>query len=149
MKENKQALEKVLEPNSHSQIEEIPFRVSYRDFSSSDAITTAIQEKVQKLARFHARITDCEIVISAPHKHSMKSKYYHIEIRCHLPGGPLVVTREPEKNDSHMDIYVCIRDAFLALERIVQNHIKIQRGLIKHHENHEPASPLESVNSGG
>lgn len=114
---------------------QIPLIVTFRDIDQSDAIENAIREKAKKLERFHDRITSCRVVVSAPHKHNHQGKIYHITIEITIPGGggnggaaDLVVSREPEKNHAHEDIYVAIRDAFKAAEKQLDKKTKMQRG---------------------
>ena len=44
------------------------------------------------------------------------------------------MNRDPQKDHSHEDIYVAIRDAFNAAERQVKKVSERRRGEIKHHE---------------
>jgi hypothetical protein len=36
---------------------------------------------------------------------------FHVSLHLHLPGREIVVSRDPERNHAHEDIYVALRDA--------------------------------------
>jgi ribosomal subunit interface protein len=99
----------------------IPLKINFTDFSSSPAVTDAIERKASKIERFHDRVTSCDVFVSAPHQHE-KKKIYHIRIHLVIPGKEFVVNRETEKNYAHHDIYIAIRDAFDALYRQLEAH---------------------------
>lgn len=115
---------------------EIPFKISFRDFPESDAVWMAVQNSIDKLTPYTRtmRILSCDVVLSKPHRHGNKGSIYHVEIRLHIPGGYIIIDREPEKDHSHEDIYVAIRDAFDALDRKLDAKIQKKRGYVKNHE---------------
>lgn len=124
----------------------------------SEAIEANIRERAEKLDTFYDRIMSCRVVIEAPHRSHRKGKAYHVRIDMTLPGGELVVKREPKrivdeplrllkepevelavnrelsKPDAHEDVYVAIRDAFDAARRKLQDYARRQRGELKSHE---------------
>lgn len=111
-----------------------PVQIAFRDIPASEAVKTAIYERIEKLQKFSKNIIGCDVVISSPHKHSQKKEVYHIEIRLGVPGDDIYITREPEKNKAHLDIYVAIRDAFKALERQLEAHVDRMKGRVKKHK---------------
>ncbi len=100
----------------------------------SEAIEAHIREKAAKLDQFYDRITRCRVVVEAPHRHHHKGKLFNIRIDMTVPGGELVVNRDPSKRAAHTDVYVAIRDAFDAARRKLQDFARRQRGDIKVHE---------------
>ncbi len=125
---------------------------------SSEASEANIREKVDKLDLFYDRIMSCRVVVEAPHRHHHKGKLYHVRVDLTLPGGELVIKREPKriaepplrfqkvpgseqvdnnelsKYAAHEDIYVAIRDAFDAARRKLQDYARRHRGAVKVHE---------------
>ncbi len=67
-------------------------------------------------------------MVEAPHRHHQHGVQFNVRIDITVPGGEVVVKREP-----HTDIYVAIRDAFIAARRQLQSHAKRQRGDVKSH----------------
>jgi len=124
----------------------------------SEAIEGHIRENALKLDSFYERITGCRVLIEAPHRHHHNGKLYHVRIDMTVPGGEIVVKREPKrlketaqrlekvatvdwkeshepsKYAAHEDVYVAIRDAFDAARRKLQDFARRQRGAVKIHE---------------
>lgn len=109
-------------------------QITFRNMPSSNAIEGHILEKIDKLNLFYDRIMGCRVVVEAPHRRHHKGKLYHVRVDMSVPGGELVVNREPSKDGAHEDVYVAIRDAFVAAERQLKDYVHRQRGEVKAHE---------------
>ncbi len=112
----------------------IPLRVTFRSTPRSGAVEAHIREQADKLDMFYDRIMGCRVVVAAPHRRHHKGKLYHVRVDMSVPGGELVVNREPSKDGAHEDVYVAIRDAFVAAERQLKDYVRRQRGEVKTHE---------------
>jgi cold shock CspA family protein len=136
----------------------IPLKITFRDMRPSKAIEDNIREKAEKLDSLHDGIMGCRVTVEAPHRHHHKGKAYVVRIDMTVPGGELVVNREPKrlvaaravegteleknlaenhapsKHAAHEDVYVAIRDAFNAAARKLQDHARRRRGKVKIHE---------------
>jgi cold shock CspA family protein/ribosome-associated translation inhibitor RaiA len=141
----------------------IPLQITFRHMPPTPAIEENIREKAAKLDELHDGIMGCRVAVEAPHRHHHKGKAYVVRIDLTVPGGELVVNREPKrlvpkktklgtepekeltelhepsKHAAHEDLYVAIRDAFNAAGRKLQNHARRRRGNIKAHEPHTVA----------
>lgn len=113
---------------------QIPLQITFRGLPPSDAIEARIRERARKLERFHDRITSCRVVVEAAHRHHHKGNLYNVTVDLTVPGGELVVSREPHERESHQDVYVSVRDAFDAAARQLEDHLGRQRGKVKSHE---------------
>lgn len=112
----------------------IPPVISYHNMEPSAAIDAAIREKAAKLDRFYDHIMSCRIAVESRHQQHRKGNLYHVRLDITVPGGELVVSRDPEKNHAHEDIYVAIRDAFKAATRQLEEYGSKQRGDVKAHD---------------
>jgi len=112
----------------------IPLEITVHNMDPSSAVETAVREKADKLERFNEKIMGCQVRIDAPHKHHNKGKLYHVSVEIQIPGGHIVVSRDPGQNHAHEDLYVAIRDAFRAAGRQLQDHTRVRRGKVKHHD---------------
>jgi ribosomal subunit interface protein len=112
----------------------IPLEITVHNMDSSPAVEAAVREKAEKLERFAEKIMGCQVRIDAPHKHHNKGKLYHVSVEIQVPGKHIVVSRDPGQNHAHEDLYVAIRDAFRAAGRQLQEHTRVRRGKVKHHE---------------
>jgi len=111
-----------------------PLRISYRDVGSSEAIEDRVRQHVDKLEHVFPRLTSCHVVIEAPHRHQQQGKLYHIVVHLIVPGGEIVVGREPHQHHAHEDIYVALRDSFDAARRQLEDHARLRGGQVKSHE---------------
>lgn len=112
---------------------ESSYQLSYRNMTSSKAIEQNINKKLEKLHQVCNKITHCNVMIEAPHEHSVKGKHYHIRLDISVPGNEIVVNRHPTKHAAHEDIYVAIRDAFDAAKRQLRSFMQRKRGEVKTH----------------
>lgn len=113
---------------------QIPVQITFRGMDSSPAVETRIHAKVEKLETFHDRITSCRVVVEAPHKRHQKGKLYLVRLDVTVPGAELVVNTEKRFHHSHEDVYVALRDAFNAMRRQLEEHVRESRGQIKNHD---------------
>ncbi len=136
----------------------LPLQITFRHMPPSPAIEENIREKAAKLDELHDGIIGCRVAVEAPHRHHHKGKAYVVRIDLTVPGGELVINREPKrlipkkaqgdgeidkdfaeshepsKHAAHEDLYVAIRDAFNAAGRKLQDHARRRRGEVKIHE---------------
>jgi ribosome-associated translation inhibitor RaiA len=123
----------------------IPLQITFRSTPPSAAVEAHIREKADKLELFYDRIMGCRVVVDAPHRRHHKGKLYHVRVDMTVPGGELVVNREPSKKGAHEDIYVAIRDAFVAAQRQLKDYVRCHRGEVKAHEGaHRKNNVLEA-----
>lgn len=108
--------------------------ITFRGLESTPAIEGKVRERVERLNRFYSRIMGCRVVIESHHRHQNKGKLYHVRVAVTVPGGELVVSRDPKENQAHEDAYVAVRDAFDAMERQLESFAHRQRGDVKAHE---------------
>ena len=107
---------------------QVELLITFRGMAPSEAVTAKIRERVAKLERFHDRIMACHVVVEAPHRHKHKGKIYAVRIDLTVPGGEIVVNREPGADHAHEDVYVAIRDAFDALRRRLEDYVRKHGG---------------------
>jgi cold shock CspA family protein/ribosome-associated translation inhibitor RaiA len=131
---------------------QLPIQITFRNMDSSPAVEAKVCEEVEKLSEFYDSVMGCSVVVEIPHQHRQQGKRFHIRINLTVPGGEIVVKREPSLRGSiqrtgtekrkkeqevaapHKDIYVSIRDAFKAARRQLQDYARKQSGTVKKHE---------------
>jgi ribosomal subunit interface protein len=107
--------------------------ISFRNMQTSAAAEKKIRQYADKLAKFHDRIIYCKVVIEQKHHHQQHGNIFHVRITLQVPGSLLIVSRDPEANHGHEDIYVAIHDAFDAARRQLEDHARLARGDVKTH----------------
>ncbi|HSB11538.1 MAG TPA: HPF/RaiA family ribosome-associated protein [Blastocatellia bacterium] len=130
----------------------LPVQVSFRNMPRSDAIEAMVREEAAHLDRYYNHIMGCRVMIEVPHRHREEGEHHHVRIYLTVPGGEIVVKREPSlhsrKRDvqeeeltkdseierSHKHVQVAIREAFDTVRRRLQDYARRQRLDVKTHE---------------
>ncbi len=87
-------------------------RITVREMTHSAALEAAIRRKAASLERVHPRITTIRVTVSAPHQHHHQGNLFTVKLDVTFPGGEILVNR-----DHAEDVYVALREAFLAARR--------------------------------
>lgn len=129
----------------------LPLQVTFRNIESSPTVEEWIRREAAKLETFYSQIMNCRVAVEIPHRHHKKGTPFHIRIDLSLPGGEIVVKREPslsgglrrlsgremkkdlEVNFPHKNLRLAINDAFKAVARRLQDYVRRQRGDTKSH----------------
>lgn len=109
---------------------QIPVDITFKEIGKSDALEARVREWVNKLERVYDRIVRCEVMIETPHRHHRNGRQFHVRVRLTVPGGEIVTSRDPGPDEAHEDAYVAIRDAFTAVRRQLEDHVRktLKRG---------------------
>lgn len=107
---------------------QVPLQVTLKDMPQSEAVESRIRDKAEKLGRFYDRIISCRVVVETPQRHQHQGKLYSVCIDLTVPGAELVANRAQDE-----DVYVAIRDAFVAITRQLEDFVRRQRGDMKSH----------------
>ena len=107
--------------------------VTFDDIPVDEHVRDAALEHVADLETFPDRITGCHVVVAQPHRHSRSGRLWSIRVDVVVPGADVVVNHDHPLDHSHEDVYVAMRDAFLAARRRLEDHARRQRGDVKRH----------------
>lgn len=107
---------------------EIIPQIRFRGMEPSASVEAAVRERIARLERFHKRITSCNVIVEAPHRHGRKGSIYHVRVDITVPGREIVVGREREENHAHEDVLVAIRDSFNAAQRRLEDVVREMSG---------------------
>ncbi len=106
----------------------VPLQVKFRNMPYSAAIEAKINEKAAKLERFYERIMGCRIVIEKIQRRHHRGNLYGVRIDITVPGKELAISRQENE-----DVYIAVQGAFDAATRLLEEHGRRQRGVIKSH----------------
>ncbi|RPJ04101.1 MAG: ribosome-associated translation inhibitor RaiA [Deltaproteobacteria bacterium] len=106
----------------------VPLEISTRNVDLTDDLNDLVREKAEKLDTFCDEIIACRIMVEVPHRSQRKGVSYNVRIDISVPGGELVVKREPNE-----DLYVAIVKAFDVAERQIKEFVGKHRGEVKVH----------------
>lgn len=97
----------------------VPVQITFHNVEPSAALEETIRSKVDKLGTFHDAMTWCHVTVESPHQHRRSGNTFEVRIDIGIPGGEVVVNRDPGDVNAHQDPYVAVRDAFNAARRML------------------------------
>lgn len=83
--------------------------------------------EVQKLEQYYDRITSCRVIVALPHRHHRHGNLYDVRIDLAVPGGQIVVDREPPAHHRSEELQMAIREAFDRARRRVEDFVGKRR----------------------
>lgn len=107
-------------------------QVVFHNIDQSDALTDAVNKRINKLERFCDQIIAGRVVLDSPHNNHHKGKVYSVGLEIHTPAKEVRVNQDQHDNHAHEDLYVAIRDAFNAAERQLKDVDKKHRTIPPH-----------------
>jgi ribosomal subunit interface protein len=100
----------------------------------SEALEAHVRQHAARLERFFGRIVGCAVALEARSRHHHRSgSMYRVRIELAVPGGRLVVGRDPDESDTHEDVYAAVNAAFREARRRLQDHARRLEHRVKEH----------------
>ena len=106
---------------------QVPLKISFRNLEHSDALDFAIRKKVDQLEKFCPNITAVRVTAGLQDRSSQKGNLFSVRIDLSVPGGQIVVNRDPPKKQAHQDAYIALRDAFRAARRQLEDFVRMRK----------------------
>ncbi len=111
-----------------------PLALRWHGVDPSDAVAEQVSEEVARLERLWDRITGCVVTLEAAGRHHRQSgSQYRVRIELLVPGGKLVVGRDPPKTSTHADLYATLKTAFREARRQLEDHVRQRDRRVKFH----------------
>ena len=107
----------------------IPLQITVLNVPRSAALEARTRSIVEKLERFHPRITSCRVSIEELRRHRSTARLFHVRFDVRIPGREIVSNHRHDK-----DPYLALRDAFLSLRRQLEDAARLRRGQVKRHK---------------
>lgn len=108
-------------------------QVSFHHLPASPAVESDVRQRIDDLDKFYDRITSCRVTVEAPEGHHHQGGLFRVRIDLGVPGEHIVVGQSPDRDGAHEDVYVAVRDAFAAVRRRLEDHVRRARGDVKSH----------------
>jgi cold shock CspA family protein len=113
---------------------QLPIEIAFHNMPHDANIESSIRTCANWLDNYYDRIMSCRVVVDRPHLHHKEGNLYQIRIDFKVPGGELVVNREPPQHVDYKHLDIMIRDAFDEARRQLEDHVRRNRGEVKIHE---------------
>ena len=101
--------------------------VRFLDLPASPAVEKKIRQRAARLTRFSHAIQNWQAWIESPRGHHRQGPITSVRVRLTVPGEELVTEAIDE------DVLICVRDAFDAIRRKLQDYERRRRGAVKAH----------------
>jgi ribosomal subunit interface protein len=125
-------------------------QIHFRGMEPSPSVEDVIRDRIGRLARFHDRITSCNVVVEAPHRHGRQGRIFQVRVDVMVPGHEIVTGRQPSESHAHEDVYVAIRDSFDAAQRRLEDVVRTTSGhRVKEHPQRSHGTVSRLVNDEG
>jgi cold shock CspA family protein/ribosome-associated translation inhibitor RaiA len=106
----------------------------WRHITASPAVEQEVRDEVAKLERAFPRITGCAVTLESTSRHHRQSgSKYRVRIELSVPGGKLVVGRDPDRGWTGGDLYGAVKSAFREARRQLEDHVRRIDGRVKAH----------------
>jgi hypothetical protein len=109
-------------------------QIAFHNLEPSEELAAIIRTNAAKLDEFHSHILTCRVVVDVPHQHHGDGNLFRIRIDLTVPGGEIVVNREPSLHAVNTNFIEAVRDAFDAARRQLEDFARQQRSAVKHRE---------------
>ncbi len=103
------------------------FQVVFHNIDQTDALTDAVQKRIDKLERYCDQIITGRVVLDSPHNNHHKGRVYSVGMEIHTTSKEVRVNQDQHDNHAHEDLYIAIRDAFDVAERQLKSVDKKHR----------------------
>ena len=113
---------------------QIPSKISFHNMDLSPALSTRIQEKIDRLSERFSSLIRCHVTVEGAPQHKNKGNTYSVHILVTLPGSEKVVSQHPGKTlIRHEEPFAAMNDAFKAITKQLTQVKSNQRGEVKGH----------------
>lgn len=93
----------------------------------SDGIAALVRTRSERLQQVYERIVSCHVVFELAGHHHRHGDRYHVAINLGLPGGEIVVNREPSPDSAAETAQAAVHRAFDEAERQLEDRVSRQR----------------------
>ncbi|HWB49108.1 MAG TPA: HPF/RaiA family ribosome-associated protein [Stellaceae bacterium] len=100
---------------------------------ASPALEARIRQRAEELEQYYNRIIACHVTVEARHRHHRQGNLFQVSIDLLVPGREIAVSSGRDSDHAHEDAHVAVRDAFDALRRRLEDHVREARGKAKLH----------------
>jgi ribosome-associated translation inhibitor RaiA len=113
---------------------QLPIKIGFKGIEHSLALNEWILTWATKLERLHDHLISLDVTVEKPDGNHRHGRAFHVRLRLAVPGTELVVSHESgAEAGAHENPYVAVRDAFLAMRRQLDDHVRTTRGDVKTH----------------
>jgi ribosome-associated translation inhibitor RaiA len=107
---------------------QLPVQIVFHQIAPWPGAEALLREKVAALDRCAPDLMSCRIVVEEQQKHQRLGRPLAVRLEVRMPRQELTVCKQ---HDS--DFHVAVREAFDAMARQIEDHVRRRRGQVKLH----------------
>lgn len=112
---------------------QVPLQITFHQMDASPALEARIRQRAQELEQYCDRIIACHVTVEAQHRRHHQGNPFQVRIDLVVPGREIAVGAGRDFDHAHEDAHVVVRDAFDALRRRLEDHVRGARREAKLH----------------
>ena len=116
---------------------QVPLQITFRGLSASPALEGRIRASAEKLEHFYGRVMRCHVSVEATGRHQ-----FQVHLALTVPGAEIVAIRQSSSESGSENVFVALRDAFDAVTRQLEDHVRKVRSRARGHEGRVQRSRL-------
>ncbi|HTW54055.1 MAG TPA: HPF/RaiA family ribosome-associated protein [Bradyrhizobium sp.] len=105
----------------------VPLQITFRRMDTSPALETRIRQRAEELEQYCDRITACHVTVEAQHRRHQQGNLFRVSIDLAVPGDEITASSGRDPDHAHENAHVAVRDAFDALRRRLEDHMRTAR----------------------
>ena len=112
---------------------QVPLQITFRGLSASPALEARIRASAEKLEHFYGRVMRCHVSVEATSREHHVGHQFQVHIALTVPGAEIVAIRQSSAGGSE-SVFVALRDAFAAVTRQLEDHVRKVRSRARGNE---------------
>jgi ribosome-associated translation inhibitor RaiA len=101
--------------------------VAFQGMAPSAALRDEIVRHAERLTRFASRLQSCHVTVTRDEGRHRKGNHYLVRVRLTMPGRVFEAGDTAPADRRQEDPYLAAHDAFDALRRQLEDHLRTQR----------------------
>ena len=106
---------------------QVPLQITFRQMDTSPALEARIRQRAEELEQYCGRITACHVIVEAQQRRHQQGNLFQVNIDLLVPGHEIAANSGRDRDHAHEDAHVAVRDAFDALRRRLEDHMRTAR----------------------
>jgi hypothetical protein len=89
-----------------------PLKITFRHLPRSSQVVSFVNRRADKLDCFSDRITNCLVVIDAPHQSGKNGNHFRVRMILSMSDYKIIIGNDPEKNHLYKSLSYAVTDTF-------------------------------------
>jgi cold shock CspA family protein/ribosome-associated translation inhibitor RaiA len=110
---------------------QVPPEIAFRNVEPTRLLKDAVAAGIESLEEVYERIISCRVMVEETNPGRRSGRLNHVRVDITVPGGEVVVNRNPPKDPEGQDLFLAVDQAFDVARRRLREYARKQRGDVK------------------